>query len=58
MVIFFMFPAESLLCLAEQPQGWGTLCPSVPLQPPGAGLCAMLTAKLLLLVLLPAWFLT
>lgn len=30
---FSMFPAESLLCLVEQPQGWDNpVFPSVPLQ--------------------------
>lgn len=54
-----MSPAESLLCFAEQPQGWGDplfpLC--APANPPGTGLCAALAAKLLVAVLLPACFL-
>lgn len=51
-----MSPAESVLCFAEQLQGWGDpefpLC--APANPPGTGLCDMLTAKLLVAVLLPA----
>ena len=53
-----MSPAESLLCFAEQPQGWGdplfSLC--APANPSGTRLCAKLLGKLLVAVLLPTYF--
>lgn len=51
-----MFPAESLL-FDRATSGWVCIPPLCPADPPGTGLCDVLTTKFLLSVLLPAWFL-